>query len=134
MLMLELNEKFELTNASIYEKNNNNFNLRGADFANPHTLALIAKAFGAFDYSYTQMGKNRAGFVSGYTDYERSKDYKGLTFNAISYYDGKITTDKINLKTNASSLRLMPAKPGSVLIMEYFRKDKRLDLRLEKIN
>ena len=134
MLMLELNEKFELTNANIYEKNNNNFNLRGADFANPHTLALVAKAFGAFDYSYTQMGKNRASFVSGYTDYERSKDYKGMTFNSISYYNGKLTTDKINLKTDASSIRLMPGKPGTVMIMEYFRKDKKLDLRLEKIN
>jgi hypothetical protein len=134
MLMLELNEKFELTNASIYEKNNNNFNLNGADFANPHTLALVAKAFGAFDYAYTQMGKNKASFVSSYTDYERSKDYKGLTFNSISYYNGKLTTDKINLKTSASNLHLLPAKPGFVLIMEYFKKDKRLDLRLEKIN
>lgn len=134
MMMLELNEKFELTNARIYEKNNNNFNIGGADFANPHTLALMAKQMGAFDYSFTQMGKNRANFVSGYTDYERSKDYKGLTFNAISYYDGKLSTDKINLKTGASSLRLMPAKPGSVLIMEYFKKDKKLDIRLEKIN
>ncbi len=28
----------------------------------------------------------------------------------------------------------MPAKPGYVLITEYFRKDKKLDMRLEKIN
>lgn len=134
MMMLELNERFEPTNAQIFEKNNNNFNFREADLANPHTLALWAKAYGAFDYSFTQIGKNRASFVSGYTDYERTKDYKGLTFNAISYYDGKLSTDKINLKTSASSLRLMPAKPGSVLIMEYYKKDKKLEIRLEKIN
>lgn len=134
MLFLEMNDKFEITSAKVHEKNNNNFNLPGADFANPHTLALIAKYAGAFDYSYTQMGKNKASFVTGYTDYERSKDYKGLTFNSISYRDGKISTDKINLKSNATRTQLFPAKPGFVMIMEYFKKDKRIDMRLEKIN
>jgi len=134
MLMLELNSQFDLTNATIYEKNNNNFTLPGADFANAHTLALVAKAYGAFDYSYTQPGKNHASFTSGYTDYERSKEYKGLTFNAISYYDGKITKDKINLKSSAKWLSILPAKQGSVLIMEYFKKDKRLDIHMEKLN
>jgi hypothetical protein len=134
MLMLQFNEKFEVTAATIYEKNNNNFSIPGSDFSNPHTLAIAAKTYGAFDYTYTQPGKNKASFVSGYTDYERSKDYKGMTFNSISYYDGAITNDKINLKTSASSIRILPAKPGSVLLVEYFKKDKRLDLRLEKIN
>jgi len=80
------------------------------------------------------MGQSNASFVSSYTDYERSKDYKGLIFNSISYYDGKITTDKINLKTKASSLRVLPAKPGSVLIIEYYKKEKKLDFRMEKLN
>jgi homogentisate 1,2-dioxygenase len=65
---------------------------------------------------------------------EKSKGYKGMTFNSISYFDGKITTDKINLKTDASQLRILPAKPGSVLLIEYFKKDKRLELRMEKVN
>ncbi|MDB5197446.1 MAG: hypothetical protein JWP88_1817, partial [Flaviaesturariibacter sp.] len=33
MLMLEMNDKFEITNAKVYEKNNNSFSLPGADFA-----------------------------------------------------------------------------------------------------
>jgi hypothetical protein len=135
MLLLELSKNFELEGAKIYEKNNNNFSIStGSDFLTPHSLALVAKTYGAFDYSFTQIGKNHASFTSGYTDYERSKDYKGLTFNSISYYDGKISTDKINLKTSAKWLSILPAKPGSVLIIEYFKKDKRLDMRMEKIN
>lgn len=135
MLMLELSNNFELTNAKIYEKNNNNFSLgTGSDFASPHTLALAARTFGAFDYNFTQMGKGGGTFSSTYTDYERSKGYKGMTLNSISYYDGKISTDKINLKTDASKLLVFPGKPGSVLLMEYFKKDKRLDLRMEKLN
>jgi hypothetical protein len=105
-------KNFELEGAKIYEKNNNNFSIStGSDFLTPHSLALVAKTYGAFDYSFTQIGKNHASFTSGYTDYERSKDYKGLTFNSISYYDGKISTDKINLKTSAKWLSILPAKP-----------------------
>ncbi len=106
----------------------------GSDFVTPHTLSLVAKTYGAFDYTFTQMGQDKSSFVSGYIDYEKSKNYKGSTFNTISYYDGKITNDKINLKTEATSIRIMPAKPGSVLLIEYFKKAKRLDMRMEKIN
>jgi len=135
MLMLELSKDFVLTDAKIYEKNNNNFSLgTGSDMYSPHSLALFAKAYGAFDYNFTQMGDKNESFSTSYTDYERSKGYKGLTFNSISYYDGKLSQDKINLKTDASSLRVLPAKSGSVLLVEYFRKDKRLDLRMEKLN
>lgn len=135
MMMLELSRDFNLTNAKIYAKNSNNFSLgTGSDFASPHTMALYAKAYGAFDYNYTQMGNNNESFSSTYTDYERSKGYKGMTFNSISYYDGKLTTDKINLKTDATRLKILPAKPGSVLLIEYFKKEKRLDLRMEKMN
>jgi hypothetical protein len=124
-----------LLSAEIYEKNNNNFGLNtGTDFSSPHRLALLAKMYGAFDYSFTQIGKNHSSFTTAYTDYERSKEYKGLTFNAISYYDGKITRDKINLKTDAKWLNVLPAKPGSILIMEYFKKSKRLDMHMEKLN
>ncbi len=135
LMMLELSKNFELTSAKIYSKNSNSFSLStGSDFVTPHTLALVAKTYGAFDYTFTQMGQDKSSFVSGYVDYEKSKNYKGSTFNTISYYDGKITNDKINLKTEATSIRIMPAKPGSVLLIEYFKKAKRLDMRMEKIN
>jgi hypothetical protein len=135
MVMLQLNSDYKLENATIYEKNNNNVELpSGYDFVNPHTLALLLKTNGSFDYAFTQMGKNKSSFMSGYTDYEKGKDYKGLTFNALSYYNGKISQDKINLSTKASKLRVLPAKPGSILLIEYFKKDKRIDLRMEKLN
>jgi len=134
MLFLELNDKFELQNAKIYEKNRNVFAIPGADFATPHMLAMVAKADGAFDYTFTQMGAHKESFVSGYTDYEKDKDYRGLVFHSISYADGKVTNDQINLKTDATSLRIMPGKSGSVLLLEYYKKAKKLDVRMEKIN
>jgi hypothetical protein len=136
MVMMEFNPKFDITSAHIYDKNSNSIELMaGGDFISAPLLARVIKyVYDGFDYSFSQTDKSHSTFTVGYTDYVRSKDYKGLTFNAISYYNNNITTDKINLKTNSSSMRIMPAKTGSVMILEYFKKDKRLDMRLEKLN
>ncbi len=85
-----------------------------------------------FDYVFTQIDKTRNSFSVGYTDYVKDKDYKGLTFNAISYNSGMLSTDKINLRTEAGGMRIFAGKPGSVMILEYFKKEKKLDMRLEK--
>lgn len=136
MLLLQFNNKFDITSAQIYDKNSNNIELQaGSEFLGAPTLALMIKyLYDGFDYAFSQTDKTHSTFSVGYTDYVRSKDYKGLTFNAISYYNNNITTDKINLKTTSSSMRILPAKTGSVMILEYFKKDKRLDMRLEKLN
>ena len=135
MVMLQFDNKFDITNAQIYDKNSNSMSLMGGDFTSAQLLAYQIKyVYNGFDYAFSQTDKSHSTFVVGYTDYVRSKDYKGLTFNSISYYNNNITTDKINLKTSSSSMRILPAKTGSVMILEYFKKDKRLDMHLEKVN
>jgi hypothetical protein len=136
MLLLQFNNKFDITNAQIYDKNSNSIELQsGSEFLGAPTLALMIKyIYDGFDYAFSQTDKTHSTFSVGYTDYVRSKDYKGLTFNAISYYNNNITTDKINLKTSSSNMRILPAKTGSVMILEYFKKDKRIDMHLEKLN
>jgi hypothetical protein len=67
-------------------------------------------------------------------DYVKEDGYKGGTFNSISYYNGKFTTDKINLKSSASALKVLPGRTGSVVVLEYYKKDKRMEMRLEKLN
>ena len=134
MVLIRFNDKFGVTDATVYEKNKNTSAIPGADFASPHMLAAMAKSTGAYDYEFTQMDKFHTNFYVGYSDYERSKDYKGRTFHSISYNAGKISTDKINLVSKASSTRIMPGKTGFIMVSEYYKKDKKLDLRLEKIN
>ena len=135
LVMMQFNKDFEIKAATIYDKYSNSIELpSGAGFASPHTMALMVKAWGGFDYDFTKTNKSHSAFVTGYSDNEKSKDYKGLTFNTISYANNKVTTDKINLKTKASSLKVFPAKTGFIMIMEYFKKDKKLDMRLEKMN
>jgi hypothetical protein len=64
----------------------------------------------------------------------RGKDYKGGTFNSISYNDGKVTTDRINTKSDASLSYVLPGKQGQVLVVDYFRKAKKMDAHFEKLN
>ena len=135
MVMMEFNDKFEIGAASVYEKYSNNVIMpAGAGFLSPHTMALMVKAMGGFDYDYTVMDKTRSNFVVGYSDFEKGKDYRGRSFNSISYYNDKFSTDKIKLESKASSMKVFPAKTGSVMILEYFKKEKKLELRLEKLN
>lgn len=136
MILLQFDNTFTLTDAKIYDKNSNSIELQsGSEFVGAPTLALMIKyMYDGFDYTFSQTDKTHSTFTVGYTDYVRSKDYKGLTFNTISYYSNNLSTDKIQLKTNSTRLRVLPAKTGSVMILEYFKKDKRLDMRLEKVN
>jgi len=136
MVLLEFDNKFNMLDAKIYEKNSNNIELQsGFEFVSAPLLAVAIKyVYDGFDYAFSQTDKDHSMFTVGYTDYVRSKDYRGLTFNAISYYNNSITTDKLELKSNSSKMRILPAKTGSIMILEYFKKDKRLDMRLEKIN
>jgi len=134
MIIMEFNNQFKVKNATIYDKANNTA-LAGpeSDYVSQHALASYLKAVGAFDYEFTTGELDNSRFAVCYSDYVRSSDYKGLTFNAIRYNGSKFNTDKIELKSKASSMRVFPAKAGSVMIMEYFKKDKKLEFRLEKI-
>jgi hypothetical protein len=135
MVMMQFDERLRVTGATIYDKKNNAAALPGnaADINSQHMLAMFMKMVGAFDYEFTTADQDNSNFTVCYSDYERSSEYHGQTFNAIHYDGQKLNTDKIELKTKASVMRIFPAKPGSVMILEYFKKEKRLDLRLEKL-
>ena len=87
-----------------------------------------------YDYTFTQMNKDKSKFSIGYVDYEKGKADKGWYFGTINYSDSKLTTDKVKFSSKATWHRVYPGKPGYVMIMEYFRKEKKLDFRMEKVN
>ncbi len=136
LVLLEFDKNYDLKKATVYDKSNNNLELPGgAEGMGPQTMALMAKYYyDAFDYAYTQVSKDGSSFVVGYNDYVKEDGYKGGTFNTLTYYGGKITTDKINLKSDATSVKVLPGKTGSVVLLEYFRKGKKLEIRIEKMN
>lgn len=134
MVIMEFNDKYKVKNATIYDKTNNTVESSSAsDYNSQHMIALAVKMNGGFDYEFTTGDADNSNFAVCYSDWVRSSDYKGQTFNAINYNGNKFSTDKIELKSKASRMKVFPAKSGSIMIMEYFRKDKRLDFRLEKL-
>jgi hypothetical protein len=136
MLLLKFDKDFNVKEAKFYEKNDNSVEMpSGALYVSTALLGKMVKYyFGGFDYSYTQTNKDISSFTVCYSDYVRGKEYKGGTFNSITFTDGKITTDKINTKSEASNSWILPGKQGQVLVLEYFKKDKRMDAHFEKLN
>ncbi|WP_298737828.1 DUF6770 family protein [uncultured Chitinophaga sp.] len=133
MVIMEFNDKFKVTGATIYDKTNNTAELMLSDFNSQHAIAILLKMTGGFDYEFTTSDADNSTFTICYSDWVRSSDYKGLTFNTLRYNGAKFTKDKIDLKSKASKMTVLPAKAGSVMILEYFKKDKKLESRLEKI-
>ena len=136
MILLSFDSEFNIKGAKIYDKNSNNVELpNGSEFVStPMMGKMIKYYYGEFDYAYTQVNNDKTSFTVCYSDYVRGKDYKGGTFNSITYNEGKITTDKINTKSDATRTAVLPGKQGQVLLMEYYRKAKRLDVHFEKLN
>ncbi|MEO5499941.1 MAG: DUF6770 family protein [Ginsengibacter sp.] len=134
LVLMELDKDYKVSNAGIYDKETHTVDASSeSDFTSQHQIAMAVKMVGGFDYEFTTGEVDNSNFTVCYSNYESSADYKGQTFNAIRFNGAKFTTDKIPLKSKASKLKVFPAKPGSVMIMEYFKKEKRLDFRLEKL-
>ena len=136
MFIFEFSKDFELVDVSVYEKDDSSFALpSGASMVSPHLLSLMVKAYGGFDYEFTQEAKDGSYFIVGYKDYKRIKGAKNKTiFGAISNVDGEFSKDEIDLKSEAKYLSVLPAKNGHIMILEYFKKEKKIDMRIEKIN
>jgi hypothetical protein len=136
MVMLKFDKDFNVKDAKIYEKNSNSVELpAGFEFVSAPLIGKMVKYYyDGFDYNYTETNKDVSAFTVCYSDYVKGKDYKGGTFNSISYNEGKITTDHINTKTAATAIAVLPGKQGQVLLLEYFKKDKKLDAHFEKLN
>jgi hypothetical protein len=136
LALIKFDANFKLKEAKIYEKNSNKIEMQsGMEFVSTPMIGKLLKFYyGGFDYKYAQINKAGTAFNICYEDFVRGKDYKGSTFNSISYIDGKITTDKVNTKSDASRSSILQGPQGQVLIMEYYRKDKRLDIHFEKLN
>lgn len=131
MFVMEFNDQFDLNGVKYFEKKAHGVPLLpGSLYLSPSLLGHYIKMEGGFDYVFTQVDQSRDFFVVGFLNTDR-KDYSFVT---VTYADGVYTEDAISLNTDATDLRVLDGKPGHILISEYYKKDKRLNLRLEKAN
>lgn len=141
MAIFEMDKDFNLKNAKLFEKTETSVLMpSGAGLANAVLLGHMVKAYGEFDYSFTQPAKGNEGFIVGYKDFKKLKgDKNHWIFGAVSNMDGEYATDEIDLRTENSSLRVFPGKPGYIVVVELSNYDKKsksrsITMRLEKVN
>lgn len=134
--IIQFDKDFNLKGVKIYKKNESSVELpAGYDFNSTSMLGkYIKNTMGGFDYRYIQTNKDISSFSICYSDYERSKDYKGVAFKSISFNNGKFTEDRIAILSEASKSWVLPGKMGQVLLIDYYKKEKRLEAHFEKLN
>tara|TARA_R110002033_G_scaffold161604_1_gene198238 strand:+ start:23863 stop:25392 length:1530 start_codon:yes stop_codon:yes gene_type:complete len=135
-VIFEFDSSFKLKDITNYKKGKSRAPSL-TDFGSPQLNAHALKSYGAFDYEFTQIDTDRDRFYATFIDYERLKGEKNkLAFKSIMYNEGTLSEDKIYLQRSKGkiSYRVLPAKLGHVMLLEYNRKEKTLDIHLEKLN
>jgi len=135
-LFLEFDANFNLEKVNVFEKGKSRVP-ELTMFSSPQLSAHLVNMMGGFDYNFTQRDTKRDRFYATFLDYERIKGSKNKTaFKSIMYQDGQFSQDKIYLENDAKKIdyRIMPGKLGHVVLMEYNKKKKTLQVHLEKMN
>jgi hypothetical protein len=140
MVLLEIGKDKELVSFKTIEKKHHAINLpNGAGLYGTSLLGLFIKAQGDFDYSFTSRNIEKDQFDIVYTDAERkeskeSKNKADLMIGAISIRNGVVSENRVPINCESSRWWIQAGKPGYISITEYYRKEKRLDSRLESIS
>lgn len=137
LVIFQFNSDFTINKLHFFEKDKNVVMLpAGSGFMSPKQISFYGKIAGGFDYVYTQESKDKNTFVVTYINYDREKGEKArnLLGSVIYTPEKTFTVDKLVLNRKSSDYFVSRAKEGYVMVTEYFKKEKRLDSRLEKLN
>lgn len=137
LVIFQFNPDYTINKLHIFEKDKNVVSLpAGAGYSSSKLLSYYAKAVGGFDYTFSQVAQDKNTFLVTYINYDREKGEKAKNLlGAIVYTPEKVfSVDKMALNRKSTEYFVQRAKEGYVLITEYFKKEKRIDSRLEKIN
>lgn len=132
--VFKFDRDFKLKDIKIFEKGKSRVPCL-TDFGSAQLNANALKNQGAFDYVFTQIDKKNDRFYSCFVDYERLSGEKNkFAFKTIIYDEGALSQDKIYLSSGDKEYKVMAGKVGYVALIEYNKKDKEINLHLEKLN
>ena len=137
LVIFQFNPDYSINKMHIFEKDKNVVMLpAGSTYSSSKMLSYYARAVGGFDFVFSQMSEDRSTFSVAYINYDRDKNQPaGNLLGVVVYTPEKVfSVDKMRLSRKSSEYFVHRGKEGYVLITEYFRKEKRADSRLEKIN
>jgi hypothetical protein len=137
LLIFELDPQANLSNVKFYPKTITNAEFPpGAGFLGTSLLGSLIKARGDFDFQFLERNAANTQFNVIYINFDKEKgeDAKGYIGDIAFGDNGKYAVDKIALTGGASYYYLYPAKPGYVLIADYYKKKSQLGMKLIKLN
>jgi hypothetical protein len=136
IVIFEFNPDYSLKKLHMFEKDKNVLALpSGYGSLSPRTLSYYARAVGGFDFSFAQVSEDQNTFFVSFVNYNREGGKGKNTLGTIVYTPEKtFTVDKMPLNRKSTEYYVYRAKEGYVMVTEYFKPEKRLETRLEKVN
>lgn len=137
MVIFQFNPDYSLNRVHLFEKTKNVVMLpTGYGTISPRLLSYYAKSIGGFDFTFAQLSSDKSSFLANYINFDRNSESKSKNvLGSIVYTPEKIfVVDKMELPRRSADFYVTKAKNGYVAITEYFRKEKKIESRLEKIN
>lgn len=136
MMLFEFDNSLSISKVSIYEKDKTNVELpQGFGMLGTVVLGYYMRQYGWFDYAFTAISTDRKQFNSAYVNFDRGKGARKYVVGNIALNkENQIKTDVVSLSSKPTWFSVFPSKPGYVAVFEYFRKEKKATVRLEKLN
>jgi hypothetical protein len=134
MLVFALDPSYKLTDVKFYPKDESSAALPGA--GGTGLMGMYLKATGQFDYQFMQKNDANSQFNAVYINYDKEKGEKTkrIIGNMAFGDNGQFKLDKIDMTSTATASYLYPAKPGYLMMVDYLKKDKKLGMKLVKVN
>ena len=137
MVVFQFNSDYAIEKIQVFEKEKSTVALpSGSAMFSPKTVSYYAKSIGGFDYLFTQKAESEDQFVSYYLNFNRKKkDHdKNLLGSIICTPEKTFMVDQMKLNRKYTDYYVFNAKYGYVMIVEYAKKEKKMEARIEKIN
>ena len=138
MIVVEFDAEKTLVDFKTVEKKKTKIILpAGMGIYGSTTLGYYIKSIGAFDYAFTSRNKEKDIYDVIYIDGNRREDDQSeksdLMVGVISIKGGAVTENRIPIFCESKNWWIQPGKPGYISVSEYFRKEKKINMRLEKL-
>lgn len=134
MMVFALDPSYKLTDVKFYPKDESQAMLPGIGGAG--LMGMYLKATGQFDYQFMQKNDANSQFNAVYINYDKEKGEKTkrIIGNVAFGDNGQFKVDKIDMTSSATASYLYPAKPGYLMMVDYLKKEKKVGMKLVKVN
>ncbi|MBP5983726.1 MAG: hypothetical protein KA734_08380 [Fluviicola sp.] len=140
MIVIEFNSKFDLVDFKSIEKKSTTVLLpAGSGLLSTTLLGYLVKSYGGFDYSFTSRDVENDKYEVVYIDANRkeeksSKTKSDMMIGVITINKGEKVATRVPINSEVNNFWLQPAKAGYISVSEYYRKEKKVHMRLEQLS